>query len=91
MNIKLFDIPAICPDETMEQVNKFLRGNKVIDVDRQFYLSSDNVGHWSLLVTYLPVQSSSSAFQERREKENNLVGLFGILGFRYGINNREAG
>lgn len=67
MNIKIFDIPAICSDDIMEQVNKFLRGHKVLDVDRQFYLSSDNIGHWSLLVTYLPVQASYG-FQERREK-----------------------
>ncbi|MDE7379331.1 MAG: HRDC domain-containing protein [Paraprevotella sp.] len=67
MNIKIFDIPAICSEEAIEQVNKFLRGHKVLDVDRQFYLSSGNMGHWSLLVTYLPIQSSFS-IQERREK-----------------------
>lgn len=67
MNIKIFDVPAICSDEMVEHINKFLRGNRVLDVDRQFYLSSDNIGHWSLLVTYLPAQNSF-AFQERREK-----------------------
>lgn len=67
MNIKIFDIPAICPDDTIEQVNKFLRGHKVLDVDRQFYVSSDNIGHWSLFVTYLSTQFSYP-FQERREK-----------------------
>lgn len=67
MNIKIFDIPAICPDDIIEQVNKFLRGHKVLDIDRQFYVSSDNIGHWSLLVTYLPMQSSYG-FPERREK-----------------------
>lgn len=67
MNIKVFDIPAIYLDDAVEQLNKFLRGNRILDVDRQFYLSSDNIGHWSLLVTYLPVQSAYS-LQERREK-----------------------
>ena len=28
-------------------MNKFLRGHKVLDIDRQFYVSSDNIGHWS--------------------------------------------
>lgn len=67
MNVKIFDVPAMCSEEFIEQINKFLRGNRIIDVDRQFYVSSDNIGHWSLFVTYLPVQSSI-AFQERREK-----------------------
>ncbi len=67
MNIKIFDIPAICPDDIVEQVNKFMRGHKVLDVDRQFYLSSDNIGHWSLLVTYLPMQVPN-VLPERREK-----------------------
>lgn len=67
MQVKIFDIPAICSEETVEQINKFLRGNRVLDVDRQFYQSSDNVGHWSLLITYLPTQNSYG-FQERREK-----------------------
>ncbi|MGM9774494.1 MAG: HRDC domain-containing protein [Candidatus Egerieousia sp.] len=67
MNIKIFDIPAICSDEAVELLNKFLRGHKILDIDRQFYLSSDNIGHWSLLVTYLPVQNTFVG-QERREK-----------------------
>ncbi|MBP3455203.1 MAG: HRDC domain-containing protein [Alistipes sp.] len=67
MHIKIFDISAICSEEAVEQINKFLRGNRVLDVDRQFYLSSDNIGHWSLLVTYLPTQNPYG-FQERREK-----------------------
>ncbi len=67
MNIKIFDISAICSDDTVEQVNKFLRGHKILDVDRHFYLSSDNIGHWSLLVTYLPSQTAYSPL-ERKEK-----------------------
>lgn len=68
MHIKIFDVPAIGAEGVMEQVNKFLRGYKILDVDRQFYVSSDNVGHWSLFVTYLPGAQNPGTFQERREK-----------------------
>lgn len=69
MQIKIFDITSVASEESMEALNKFLRGNKILDIDRQFYYSSDKVGHWSLLVTYLPQQQGLAypAF-ERREK-----------------------
>ncbi len=60
MQIKIFDVPSKGGDDSLELMNKFVRGHKVLDVDRQFYVSSDNVGHWSVFVTYL----SQSAPQE---------------------------
>ena len=54
MQIKIFDISSRGCDDELEQINKFMRGHKILDVDRQFYTSTDNIGHWSILVTYLP-------------------------------------
>lgn len=70
MQLKIFDITSVGSEETMETVNRFLRSVKVLDIDRQFYYSSDKVGHWSLLVTYLPqtAGAASSVPFERREK-----------------------
>lgn len=69
MNIKIFDISAIGAEEGMETLNKFLRGHKVLDIDKQFYVSSDNVGHWSVWVSYLPAQQISlPVYGEKREK-----------------------
>lgn len=67
MQIKIFDILARCQDEDIDLLNKFLRANRVLDVDRQFYTTSDQVGHWSIVVTYLP-QHNSIVAGERREK-----------------------
>ncbi len=70
MQIKIFDILAAAPEQEIEEVNKFIRGHKVVDIDKQFYVSSDNVGHWSLCVTYLFAanhQPQGSSF-EKREK-----------------------
>ncbi len=68
MQIKIFDISSRGSDEVQEQINKFMRGHKIIDVDRQFYTSSDNVGHWSVFITYLPGFVSEVPPVERREK-----------------------
>lgn len=66
MQIKIFDILSGAPSDDLEVINKFIRGNKVLDIDKQFYTSSDNVGHWSIFITY--IQSSQSQQPEQREK-----------------------
>ena len=58
MQIKIFDILATASEGDIEQINKFIRGNRVLDIDRHFYVGSDNVGRWSLLITYLPTQNN---------------------------------
>ena len=70
MQIKIFVRLASAPEHDMELVNKFIRGHKVVDIDKQFYVSSDNIGHWSFCLTYLEhaqQQQQSSQF-EKREK-----------------------
>lgn len=69
MQIKIFDISSISSENTQEQINRFLRGHKVLDIDKQFYTTSDNVGHWSLFITYLPTAGDvNPVMQEKREK-----------------------
>lgn len=70
MQIKIFDLSAQGSEEEQDKFNKFIRSQKVVDIDRQFYLSSDNIGHWSVFVTYIPniQQSLQSNSNERREK-----------------------
>ncbi|MBQ4632407.1 MAG: HRDC domain-containing protein [Prevotella sp.] len=67
MQIKIFDLSSRGSEQQQEELNKFLRGHKVLDIDRQFYVSSGNVGHWSIAVTYLPATVVSGQ-QDRREK-----------------------
>lgn len=69
MHIKIFDISSINSENDLEQINRFLRGHKVLDIDKQFYTTSDNVGHWSIFVTYLPSAGNiNPGIQEKREK-----------------------
>lgn len=70
MQIKIFDILASASEQDVDVVNKFIRGHKVVDIDKQFYVSSDNVAHWSLCLTYInstPLQQQTAQF-EKREK-----------------------
>lgn len=69
MQIKIFDISSVSSDGDIEQINRFLRGQKVLDIDKHFYTTSDNVGHWSVFVTYLPMPGAHNAVPlEKREK-----------------------
>lgn len=69
MQLKVFDISSVGPETEIEELNRFMRGHKILDIDKQFYTTSDNVGHWSVILTYLPTQSAGyTSYQEKREK-----------------------
>ena len=67
MQIKVFDISYSDSTEELEKINKFLRGNKILEIDRQFYVTSDHVAHWSLFVTYLPSQQPDRELEQREK------------------------
>lgn len=73
MQIKIFDISSKGGEDSLEQMNKFVRGHKVLDIDRQFYVSSDNVGHWSVFVTYLPQQINAESQSPRPKVDYKAV------------------
>ena len=50
MQVKTFIIPFLSPEWAEEEVNKFLRSHRVLQVDRQF--SAEQGGVWTLLITY---------------------------------------
>lgn len=52
MQIKLFTIPLFGNEEAVEEMNKFLRGNKVVDISKSLVQQGD-VSYWSFCVTYL--------------------------------------
>lgn len=52
MQIKIFTIPMISGDGALEEMNKFLRGNKVVDISKNLVQQGD-VAYWSFCVTYL--------------------------------------
>lgn len=52
MQIKIYTIPLFGNDEAVEEMNKFLRGNKVVDITKSLVQQGD-VTYWSFCVTYL--------------------------------------
>lgn len=69
MQIKIFTIPLFGNEEAVEEMNRFLRGNKVVDVSKSLVQQGD-VAFWSFCVTYLiGVPPKAQPLQvERKEK-----------------------
>ena len=67
MQIKIFNLSTVSSEDEIETVNKFLRGNRILDIDKQFLTNYDVNGVWSLFITYLPANNTSTEMQ-RREK-----------------------
>lgn len=65
MQIKLFTIPCLESKELNEELNRFLRGNKIVNVEKQFYVLN-NEAYWSFCVTY--ICSPNLPQQDRKEK-----------------------
>lgn len=73
MQVKIFTISCFNSNESNEELNRFLRANKVVNIEKQFYILNKDA-YWSFCVSYLPSQSSSS-----QEKKDNKVDYKSIL------------
>lgn len=69
MQIRIFTIPVISGEELNEELNRFLRGHKIVEIEKQIVTQREAV-FWSFCVTYLPATTSPNGTQsgERREK-----------------------
>lgn len=68
MEIKLFTVSVFSTDDELEEMNKFLRSHRILQVDKTFSPNSDC---WSILVTYQEqgaTLSSGGADVHRRQK-----------------------
>ena len=68
MQIQLFSIPAsFCSQSAIDEMNKFMRANRVIDVDKHFVTGQDGA-YWAFCIRYSEGLISSAPFYERKEK-----------------------
>ena len=67
MQIKTFVVPILGGEEQNELLNKFLRGNKVLEVEQHLIAIRDTY-YWSFCVRYLNVNLVPSSSAERHEK-----------------------
>ncbi|MBO4593084.1 MAG: HRDC domain-containing protein [Bacteroidaceae bacterium] len=73
MQVKLFTMPVIGGEKVEEELNKFLRGHRVLQVERHF---CPEHGYWAMLVEYAdndPIAEAPPA--TRREKKDPTVGM----------------
>lgn len=69
MQIKIFTIPALAAKDPTDELNTFLRSNRVLEIKKEF-VNGDNGAFWAICVTYLPAVASSPtpALGGRKEK-----------------------
>ncbi len=78
MQIKIFTVPLFGGEESTEEMNKFLRGNKVVDITKSLVQQGD-VAYWAFCVTYLlgappKVQPPQGERKEKVDYRNVLDG-----------------
>ncbi len=73
MQVRIFTISCSEINDANEELNRFLKTNKVVNIEKQFYILN-NDAYWSFCVSYLSSQSSSS-----QEKKDNKVDYKSIL------------
>lgn len=70
MQIKLFTISLFGNEDALEEMNKFLRGNKVVDISKNLVQQGD-VSYWTFCVTYL-IGSPPKVQQPQFEKKEKV-------------------
>lgn len=53
MQIMIFNIPVTDTGEALSEMNRFLAGHKVLEVEQRFY-QNDKGGYWSFCVRHIP-------------------------------------
>lgn len=71
LQYKFFLINAKDPQETEDELNRFLRSVRVVNVTREFVSQGDN-SYWSLLVEYLFHQSGNAGDNGGLKRRNRI-------------------
>lgn len=72
MQIAIFNIPLTQGQSETEKLNKLLRGNRVVAIDKQFVTNSDGTHCWSFCVTYLPNAVESQSTSDMGNKQSQV-------------------
>ncbi len=75
MQIKLFTIPVFEEDKLVEEMNRFLRSKRILDIHQKFF-STQHGGYWCFSIRYLDNDSNSFS---RSKNKNNRVDYKAIL------------
>lgn len=69
MEIKIFTVSVHHGESMNEELNKFLRSHKVVDIEKRF-VSQDHGAYWSFCVSYITGGKVSVSNTDRRMKKD---------------------
>jgi len=72
MQIKLFTIPITSVADYNEEINAFLRGNKIIEMDKQLIQTPTGV-YWCLFISYVDLSLAEKQTKEKVDYMKELV------------------
>ena len=72
MQIKVFTLPVVGAQQVEEDINRFLRSHRVLQLERHF--CPDNGGYWTFLVEYMDGEPDAMP-AHRKDKSNPTEGL----------------
>lgn len=67
MQYRLFTVPVKSPHQSQEEMNRFLRGQRVLSVEKRF-VSEGEAQYWSFCVEYMEGQPGYAAPREAGER-----------------------
>ena len=69
MQVKLFMLPALAGNDSIEELNLFLRQVRVLEIQKEF-VNSVSGQYWAFCITYMPMAGGGSSFPhtDKREK-----------------------
>ena len=70
MQVKLFTIPLFDNETELNEMNGFLRAQKVLTIDKQFVSVGENA-YWSFCITYLQL-SKQSTMTQNAQRQNKI-------------------
>lgn len=65
MQIQIFNVPLTDAGESMADMNRFLAGHKVLEVEQRFF-QNEKGGCWSFCVRYLPTTANFQAASKEK-------------------------
>ena len=72
MQIQIFNIPLTDTGEALSEMNRFMTGRKVLEVEQRFF-QNEKGGGWSFCVRYLPDVTQSGATGSRAKVDYKQV------------------
>lgn len=70
MPYKLFTFPIVTDNE--EDMNKFLRSNKIIDVEKHL-ITFNNNAYWTFCIQYVSINLTASSYEKKEKIDYKVV------------------